>query len=50
MKDSTLGGLTMSRIEMMFSWLNHRRSLISRSVRRQNTVEKEGEPGALVRE
>lgn len=28
----------MSRIEMMFSWLNHRSSLISRRVRRQNTV------------
>lgn len=30
----------MSRIEMMFSWLNQRNSLISRSVRRQNTVSK----------
>lgn len=45
MKDSTDGGLMMSRIEMMFSWLNQRSSLISRSVRRQNTGNN-GEVGA----
>lgn len=36
MKPSNEVGLTISRIEMMFSWLNQRKSLISRRVRRQN--------------